>query len=178
MPYLPVLSAATRLVTLFYLFNYMYVVVLPGRCCGCRLFLLPSPPYVPQREKFENSRLFLLPFVEEGIAKRRKGVTTPIHSCFQGSSCGRTLFLANAGAPGRQWRFFLFARMAESAWLSRLARFRAWASVLLAGYLLCAGCQRRAGFVLRRRWAVRYRCRLRHWRLPGCSRRRRVRGLL
>ena len=54
-------------------------------------FLLSSPPYVPQREKFENSRLFLP------------------RSCFQEPSCGQTLFLANAGAPGRQWRFFPFA---------------------------------------------------------------------
>ena len=173
MPYLPVLSAATRLVTLFYLSNYMCVVVMPGRCCVCRPFLLPSPLYVPQQERIflESAGHFFLRLHGGGIAKD-EGSKNVYSLLFLG-------FVLRARAVVRYGvAVFPFARMAETAWLSRLARFRVWAGVLPAG---CFGRQRyrrRAVFVLRQRWAVRYRCQLRRWRLPGCSRRRRVRGLL
>ena len=117
------------------------------------------------------SRSFFPPLARGGIAKD-EGSKNVYSLLFLG-------FVPRASAVVRYGvAVFPFARMAETAWLSRLARFRVWVGVLLAD---CFGRQRyrrRAGFVLRRRWAVRYRCRLRHWRLPGCSRRRRVRGLL
>ena len=108
------------------------------------------------------SRPFFPPLARGGIAKD-EGSKNVYLLLFLG-------FVLRASAVVRYGvAVFPFARMAESAWLSRLARFRVWAGFLPAGHFLYVGCRRRA---------VRYRCRLRHWRLPGCSRRRRVRGLL
>ena len=54
-------------------------------------FLLSSPPMPRSGKNLKTVGYFFL---------------APV---FREPSCGRTLFLANASAPGRQWRFFPFA---------------------------------------------------------------------